>query len=71
MAEEPRVTIAIDQKLNMGNYESASVGIILSSLPVDITEAEIDALLDTGRLAYGKMVERLAEKVAARREAGR
>ena len=71
MSEEPRVTIAIDQKLNMGNYESASVGIILSSLPVDITEAEIDALLDTGRLAYGKMVERLAEKVAARREAGR
>ena len=71
MAEEPRVTIAIDQKLNMGNYESASVGIILSSLPVDITEAEIDALLDTGRLAYGKMVERLAAKVAEKREAGR
>jgi len=71
MAEEPRVTIAIDQKLNMGNYESASVGIILSSLPVDVTEAEIEALLDTGRLAYDKMVERLAAKVAAKREAGR
>ena len=69
--DEPRVTIAIDQKLNMGNYESASVGIILSSLPVGVTEAEIEALLDTGRLAYGKMVERLAEKVAAKREAGR
>jgi len=71
MAEEPRVTIAIDQKLNMGNYESASVGIILSSLPVDVTEAEIEALLDTGRLAYDKMVERLAAKVAEKREAGR
>ena len=71
MSDEPRITIAIDQKLNMGNYESASVGIILSSLPVDVTEAEIDALLDTGRLAYDKMVERLAIKVAEKREAGR
>ena len=71
MSDEPRVTIAIDQKLNMGNFESASVGIILSSLPAGITEAEIEVLLDTGRLAYGKMVERLAEKVAAKREAGR
>ena len=71
MSDEPRVTIAIDQKLNMGNYESASVGIILSSLPVGVTEAEIEALLDTGRLAYDKMVERLAVKVAAKREAGR
>ena len=71
MPEEPRVTIAIDQKLNMGNYESASVGIILSSLPIGCTEAEIEALLDTGRLAYDKMVERLAAKVAAKREAGR
>ena len=69
--DEPRVTIAIDQKLNMGNYESASVGITLSSLPVDVTEAEIEALLDTGRLVYDKMVERLAAKVAAKREAGR
>ena len=68
---EPRVTISVDQKIYLGNYESASVGIILSSLPAGVTEAEIEALLDTGRLAYGKMVERLAEKVAARREAGR
>ena len=71
MSDEPRVTIAIDQKLNMGNYESATVGITLSSLPAGVTEAEIEALLDTGRLAYGKMIERLAEKVAAKREAGR
>ena len=71
MSDEPRVTIAIDQKVNLGNYESASVGIILSSLPVDVTEEEIDALLDTGRLAYEKMCTRLAAKVAAKREAGR
>ena len=71
MSDEPRVTIAIDQKLNMGNYESASVGIILSSLPIGVTEAEIEALLDTGRLAYDKMCTRLAAKVAARRETGR
>ena len=71
MSEEPRVTIAIDQKVNLGNYESGSGGIILSSLPMDVTEAEIEALLDTGRLAYDKMVERLAIKVAEKREAGR
>ena len=71
MSDEPRVTIAIDQKLNMGNYESASVGIILSSLPVDVTEEEIDALLETGALAYRKMCTRLAAKVAAKRETGR
>ena len=71
MSDEPRISISIDQKVNLGNYESASVGIILSSLPIGVTEAEIEALLDTGRLAYDKMCTRLAAKVAAKRETGR
>ena len=71
MSDEPRISISIDQKVNLGNYESASVGIILSSLPIGVTEAEIEALLDTGRLAYDKMCTRLAAKVAAIRETGR
>jgi len=71
LSDEPRISISIDQKVNLGNYESASVGIILSSLPIGVTEAEIEALLDTGRLAYDKMCTRLAAKVAAKRETGR
>lgn len=64
---EPKVTVAVDMKVNLGNYESASVGLILSQLPAGATEQDIDALLDTGRLAYDMMRERLKSKVAETR----
>lgn len=60
---EPKITVSIDMKVNLGNYESASVGIILSQLPAGATEDEIDTLLDTGQLAYDRMRERLKDKV--------
>ena len=66
MTEEaqPKITISMDMKVNLGNYESASVGLILSQLPVGATLEEIEALLDTGKLAYERMRERLKAKVA-------
>ena len=64
----PRIAITIDRKINLGNYESASVGIVLSGVEVGTTEEEIDAMLDTGRIMFDRMRERLKEKVQATRD---
>ena len=67
MAQErdgtPRITVATEMKVNLGNYESAGVSIILSQVPVGATEAEIEEMLDTGRLMFDRMRIRLADKV--------
>jgi hypothetical protein len=68
MSDEPRIAVTIDRKINLGNYESASVGIVLSGVPVGASVEEIDAMLDTGRIMYDRMRERLQEKVAAERK---
>jgi len=66
----PRVTVSVEMKVNLGNYESAGVGIILSGIVAGTSEQEIASLLDTGKIMYDKMRERLKEKVADTR-AGR
>lgn len=67
---EPKVTVSVDMKVNLGNYESASVGLILSQVPASADDAEIDALLDTGKLVYEKMRDRLKDKVLETRRTG-
>ncbi len=59
----PRVSTSLEMKINLGNYESASVFIAVSGLPVDATEADVEALLDTGRIAYDAIKRRLQLKV--------
>jgi hypothetical protein len=68
MSDQPRVAVSIEQKINLGNYESAGVGIILSGVPPGATVEEIDEMLDTGRIMYDRMRERLKEKVAEARK---
>ena len=57
----------MDMKVNLGNYESASVGIICSQVPSGASAEEIEALLDTGRLVFERMRPRLKEKIAEAR----
>ncbi len=68
MSDEPRIAITIDRKINLGNYESAAVGIVLSGVAPGASVEEIDAMLDTGRIMYDRMRERLQEKVAETRK---
>ncbi len=63
----PRVTVSVEMKVNLGNYESAGVGLILSGIAPGTSEEEIAELLDTGKIAYDKMREHLKEKVAETR----
>lgn len=70
---EPRITVSIERKLNLGNYESVGVGIIISSVPAgDPTETAkvVEDLLATGKIVYDKMRVRLGEKVAEERQKG-
>lgn len=72
MSDEPtpRIAVTIDRKINLGNYESASVGLVLSGVPVGATVEEIDAMLDTGRIMYDQMRARLQEQVTENRKEG-
>ncbi len=67
---QPRIAVTIDRKINLGNYESASVGLVLSGVPVGATVEEIDAMLDTGKIMYDQMRARLQEQVAEKRKEG-
>lgn len=69
-SDEPRITISVERKLNLGNYESAGVGLVLSGVPVGATVKEIDAMLDTGKIMYDQMRVRLQEQVVERRRQG-
>ncbi len=69
-SDEPRIAVTIDRKINLGNYESASVGLVLSGVKVGATVEEIDAMLDTGRIMYDQMRARLQEQVIERRRQG-
>jgi len=66
----PKVTMSVGMKVNLGNYESADVSIILSHVPVGATAEEVDEMLDTGRIVFERMRERLKEKVRNLREVG-
>ena len=66
----PKVMMSVGMKVYLGNYESADVSIILSHVPVGATAEEVDEMLDTGRIVFERMRERLKEKVRNLREVG-
>jgi hypothetical protein len=60
---EPTVTVSIAFKRNLGNYESVDHFASISGLKAGATPAEIDALLDTGRVAWERIRLALAEQI--------
>lgn len=63
MSEEPTVSVSVAMKVNLGNYESADAFVSVSGLREGATAAEIEGLLDTGKLAWSLMTTRLRDKV--------
>ena len=57
-------------KVNLGNYESAEVWLSVSGVEPGTSTEEIDDALETGKLAYERIRERMREKVAALRAEG-
>lgn len=62
-----RLFLTLDRKINLGNYESASVGVGISGITTETTPEEIDELL-AGRVVYEKLKARLTELIAKERK---
>lgn len=61
--DEPRVSVSVEMKVNLGNYESAGASLHIGNLKADTSPEEIEQLLDTGKVAYDLMKVRLMAKV--------
>lgn len=71
MANDMTVTVSLSQKVNIGNYESVEAFVAVSGVPVGASEEDIQAALETGKVAYSKIAATLKEKVATIRENSR
>lgn len=56
---KPRIAISVERKINLGNYESATVFLSLSDLTAETTEAEMLEALETQMTAYQLLKERI------------
>lgn len=70
----PSVSISADMKINLGDYNSAGAFVSISGVTAETTEAEMDAALANGKIAWDKLRADLGAKVKqirAEREAER
>ena len=67
---QPAVSVSMEMHINLGNYESAKCFVSLSGLHVETSPREMEALLDTGKIAYEAIRARLKEKVKTIRAEG-
>lgn len=63
-SDEIKLSMSVDFKVNLGNYESASVFVCLSGVPIGATEEDIEYAMDTAGLAW----EVIRDKVRAQAE---
>jgi hypothetical protein len=69
--DRPKIYVSIERKVNLGNYESASVSMGISQLPFDADEETIRRAMETQSLAYKILAGELRTKIAKiRREPG-
>lgn len=61
--ETVRTSVSLSMKVNLGNYESAELWLSVSNVGADTTEEEIEAALDTGKLAYDRIRGRMRGEV--------
>lgn len=63
MAEEtPKVSVSIQRKINIGNYESVDVFLAVSGVEAETHPDDIEAALDAGEVAYEQIAQRIVEK---------
>lgn len=62
-----RVSVSIERRLNLGNYESASVMLSLSGIEPGTTGEQLQAALATGALGYKAIKGELAKKIQDQR----
>ena len=60
----PRIHVSVEHKVNLGNYESASVSMGIAQLPFDADEETIRQAMKTQSLAYKILSEEIRTKIA-------
>lgn len=69
---EPRISVSIKRKINLGSYESVDIFMAVSGVEPGATTEEIEELLVTGDKAFNLLKNRIKEKIqkikAARKE---
>lgn len=64
----PVLAVTLARKINLGNYESADCSMLVSGITADMSEFEIDDLVNRqAALVIEKMRKRLVEMVKAAR----
>lgn len=66
--ERLKLAVRLDQKINLGDYQSVDLSLMVTGITEDHTEADIDALIEAkGRIVYEKMAKRMGEMAHAAR----
>jgi hypothetical protein len=64
MTDQLNLACSVQMKVNLGNYESADCFLSISGVTQETTPAEMEALMDQGKVAYDLLRTHLAPKVA-------
>jgi hypothetical protein len=66
--QEPRISVSVEMKVNLGNYESVGGSCVLSGLNAGATDSEIRELLDTADMTFRFIREKLEAKLEGVRQ---
>ncbi len=68
---EPRISVSIERKINLGNYENVSIFMAVSGVEPGATTDEIEELLVTGDRAFELLKTRVGAKIQSIKKARR
>lgn len=66
--QNPSLSLSVEMKVNLGNYQSASAFVSMSGVTAETTQEEMDGLLENGRVAWEKLRADLAKKITQLKE---
>ena len=62
--EPPKVAVLVGEKRGLPDFSNVEASLHVSGVTAGHTEAEIDVLVAQGKIAFGKMAERVHEMIA-------
>ena len=68
LKRELSLSLSVEMKVNLGNYNSASAFVSMSGVTAETTQEEMDGLLENGRVAWEKLRADLSKKVTQLKE---
>ena len=71
MSNPIKISMSVSRKVNLGNYESGDVFLALSDVPVDATQEQVEAAVQTSKIVWDVLRAEINRKAVALREGGR